>query len=70
MDSYLGYCANDCKSNDEEHGDGKIHEKGISTEKFKSLVVVIIPFPDLGKIPQDKKSWNSRKSKEPKGSLT
>ena len=66
----MGCCTHDCKSNGQEHGHGKVHEKGISAEKFKFLFVVIIPFPDLAKVPQDKESRDSRKSKEPKGSLT
>jgi hypothetical protein len=56
--------------NSQEHGYGKIHEKSISTEAFKSFGIAIIPQPDLNKIPQDEEKWNSRESQKPVGSET
>ena len=51
--------------NGQEHGYGKIHEESISTEAFKFFGIVIIPQPDLNKVPQDEEKWNARESKKP-----
>jgi len=53
----------------QEHGHGKIHEKGISTENFKFFRIAIISSPDLGKIPKDKNGWNTRKNEKPIGDV-